>query len=92
MNRWALISIVSIILTLLMIFLWFIIPGFPLLIFLFLPPLFCWGLQEKEEERSPDGYPVETEPRFCPQCGKQLLEPRETFCPRCGKPIHSDKT
>lgn len=90
MNRWALISIVSIILTLIMIFLWFIIPGFPLLIFLFLPPLFYWGLKDKESELSPREHPVQIGPRFCPQCGKQLLEPLETFCPRCGTRIHFD--
>jgi ribosomal protein S27AE len=92
MNRWHLISIISITLTVLMIFLWFIIPGFPLLIFLFLPPLFLWGLQDKEKDLPAQEYSAERGSRFCPQCGKQLLEPLETFCPRCGTRIRPDKS
>ncbi|MFX0077955.1 MAG: hypothetical protein ACFE8O_01835 [Candidatus Hermodarchaeota archaeon] len=84
MNRWHLISIISILLSILMIYLWFIIPGFPLLIFLFFPPLFCWGLQDREEPPPPMEHPIHSKPQYCPQCGKQLLEPFEAYCPRCG--------
>ena len=67
-----------------MIALFFIIPGFPLLIFLFLPPLFYWGLQDRDEEPPATMHPAQRGTRYCPQCGKQLLEPLETYCPRCG--------
>ena len=87
MNRMALISIISITLTIVMIALFFIISGFPLLIFLFLPPLFYWGLQDRDEEQPSRIHPTERRSRFCPECGKQLLEPRETYCPRCGTPL-----
>jgi hypothetical protein len=90
MNRMALISIISIILTIVMIALFFIIPGFPLLIFLFLPPLFYWGLQDRNDESPSRIPPAERDSRFCPQCGKQLLEPSETYCPRCGTSLTND--
>ncbi|MFX1510260.1 MAG: zinc-ribbon domain-containing protein [Promethearchaeota archaeon] len=90
MNRLAVISIISILLSLLMLVLFFIIPGFPLLIFLFLPPLFCWGLQGQGEESSSTAHPIQMGPRYCPQCGKQLLEPFETYCPRCGAVLKFD--
>ena len=91
MNRLAIISLISILLTALMIFLFFIIPGFPLLIFLFLPPLFCWGLQGQQDDAPPTRqHPVQMGTRYCPQCGKQLLEPFETYCPRCGALIPHD--
>lgn len=70
-----------------MIALFFIIPGFPLLIFLFLPPLFCWGLQDQNEEQPSTAHSIHRSARNCPQCGKQLLEPFETYCPRCGTPL-----
>jgi hypothetical protein len=82
MKRWTLISIISICITILMIVLAFVIPGFPLLLFIALPPLFCWGT--KESTPSAAQHPAYTSPRFCSQCGKQLLEPLETYCPRCG--------
>lgn len=78
-TRWYIISIISILLSIMMIFLFVFIPGFPLLIFLFFPPLFCWGLQGSENEAL-----QERGPRYCPQCGKQLLEQFESYCPRCG--------
>lgn len=84
MNRWYLISIISIVLSVIMIYLWFIIPGFPLLIFLFFPPLFCWGIRGREEPPPPMSHPAHSKPHYCPQCGKQLLEPFEVYCPRCG--------
>jgi hypothetical protein len=84
MKRLTIISIISIMLTILMAFLFFIIPGFPLLIFLFLPPLFYWGLQNNETPPPPRAYPAQKGFRYCPQCGKRLLEPFETYCPRCG--------
>ncbi|MFW9831484.1 MAG: zinc-ribbon domain-containing protein [Candidatus Thorarchaeota archaeon] len=87
MNRWYIISIISILLTALMILLWFLIPGFPLFIFFFLPPLFCWGLSRNEEEPTSVPPAVYTGPHYCSQCGKQLLEPKEMFCPRCGTKI-----
>ena len=92
LNRLVLVSLLSIVMTAFMILLFFIIPGFPLLIFLFLPPLFCWGLQGKDAESPPTMHPVQQAPRFCPQCGKQLLEPFETYCPRCGAHLpHNDE-
>lgn len=87
MSRWNLVSIVSIILTALMIVLWFFIPGFPLLIFLFFPPLFFWGLR-KEKPPAEAEPQLGQKPRFCHQCGKRLLEPFEFYCPRCGAPIN----
>ncbi|MFW9935054.1 MAG: hypothetical protein ACFFDU_06060 [Candidatus Thorarchaeota archaeon] len=84
MKRLTIISIISIILTIIMAFLFFIIPGFPLLIFLFLPPLFYWGFQNNETPPPPRAHPAQKSPRYCPQCGKRLLEPFETYCPRCG--------
>ncbi|MFX1317924.1 MAG: zinc-ribbon domain-containing protein [Promethearchaeota archaeon] len=92
LNRLVIVSLISIVLTAFMILLFFIIPGFPLLIFLFFPPLFCWGLQGQETESPPSTYPVQQVPRYCPQCGKQLLEPFETYCPRCGAQLpHNDE-
>lgn len=88
MNRWYLVSAVSIILTALMVSLWLLIPGFPLLIFLLFPPLFWWGSRKDDEEREGG---AEREPApflLCPHCGKQLLEPAEEFCPRCGTRLH----
>ncbi|MFX1575989.1 MAG: hypothetical protein ACFFCF_02335 [Promethearchaeota archaeon] len=84
MKRLTIISIISIILTILMVVLFFIIPGFPLLIFLFLPPLFYWGLQNNKAPPPSRAHPPQKVPRYCPQCGKRLLEPFETYCPRCG--------
>jgi len=84
MNRMALISIISVLITVFLLVLFFIIPGFPLFIFLFLPPLFCWGLQGRDEETPSKVHSVQMGSRYCPQCGKQLLEPFETYCPRCG--------
>jgi hypothetical protein len=85
MKRWTLISILSICITILMIALAWIIPGFPLLLFIALPPLFCWGTQEQPESEAAEGR--SPKPLFCSQCGKQLLEPFESYCPRCGAPI-----
>ncbi|MFX1566634.1 MAG: hypothetical protein ACFFCH_11660, partial [Promethearchaeota archaeon] len=86
----ALISIISILLSVIMIALFFIIPGFPLILFLFLPPLFCWGLQGREEEPPSAVHPAKIGPRYCPQCGKHLLEPSEIYCPRCGAALNQD--
>ncbi len=86
-----LISVISILLTALMIILFFLIPGFPLLIFLFIPPLFCWGLQGREEQPPSTVHPAKKSLQYCPQCGKQLLEPFETYCPRCGTHLAHDE-
>lgn len=67
-----------------MIVLALIIPGFPLFLFIALPPLFCWGTQQEREMEK--HHPMLARPRFCSQCGKQLLEPLESYCPRCGAP------
>ena len=90
MNRMIIISIISIALTILMIALFFIIPGFPLLIFLFLPPLFYWGLQDHEKQPPTTTHPAQKGSRYCPKCGKQLLEPFETYCPRCGERLQNE--
>ena len=85
MKRWTLISIVSICITLLMIALALVIPGFPLLLFIALPPLFCWGTQEQAPPESSQTQVMR--PMFCDQCGKRLLEPLEPYCPHCGTRI-----
>jgi hypothetical protein len=87
-NRWYLVSAISIALTILMVGLWLLIPGFPLLIFLLFPPLFWWGSREANGERE-EGDQQESAPfALCPNCGKPLLEPHEEFCPRCGARLH----
>lgn len=89
-NRWYLVSAVSIILTGLMVGLWLLIPGFPLLIFLLLPPLFWWGSHKGDEENDAEAEQVPAPILLCPHCGKPLLEPREEFCPRCGTRLHDE--
>jgi type III secretory pathway component EscV len=84
MNRWYLVSAASIILTALMVSLWLLIPGFPLLIFLLFPPLFWWGSRKGNEESDNETERQPAPLLLCPHCGKPLLEPAEEFCPRCG--------
>jgi len=88
MNRWYLVSAVSIILTALMVSLWLLIPGFPLLIFFLFPPLFWWGSRKGEEESDDEAERGAAPFLLCPRCGKRLLEPAEEFCPRCGARLH----
>jgi hypothetical protein len=90
LNRWYLVSAISIVLTGLTIVLWLFIPGFPLLVFLFFPPLFWWGSRKGDEEEETEAEPGSSTPLLCPHCGKPLLEPQEEFCPRCGARLHRD--
>ncbi len=90
MKRWYLLSILSILLSFLFLILYFLIPGFPLLIFFFIPPMICWCMQGRETKPPHEVHPAYSIPRYCPQCGKQLLEPFETYCPRCGTQISEE--
>lgn len=90
MNRWYVVSALSVILTGLMIVLWLLIPGFPLLIFLLFPPLFCWGSRQGNEESDSETEHAATPFLRCPHCGKPLLEPQEDYCPRCGTRLRED--
>jgi ribosomal protein L37E len=87
MKSWLLISAASIALTIIMIFLWLIVPGFPLLIFLLFPPIYWWGIKRTEtmveDQREPALH-------HCPRCGKRLLEPFQPFCPACGYRLHEE--
>ena len=103
-----LLSAATVAVTILFILLWLIIPGFPLLVVLFLPPIIWWSsrtswrqpVEEREEAATswagrpastPSGYPLDRPLRFCPNCGKRLLEPQEAYCPRCGTPLHEEE-
>ncbi len=79
MNWSQILFIFSIIFTILCVILFFIIPGFPLFIFFFIPPIFCWSQKGQK-----DSY---FSPSTCPNCGKLLLEPQENYCPHCGYKI-----
>lgn len=79
--KWAyFIFIGSMIFTVLCIILFITIPGFPLFIFFFLPPIYCWGYKAQSDS---DSYSV---PK-CPHCGKALLYGKTRFCPHCGKAL-----
>lgn len=83
------------ILTLLMVVLWLLIPGFPFLIFFLLPPIFFWGSQTSKEEQETafeaDRVGVQQSLVMeCRFCGKTVsLEPDETYCPHCGERIRA---
>ncbi|NVM54213.1 MAG: hypothetical protein HWN66_10975 [Candidatus Helarchaeota archaeon] len=83
MNWSYILFILSIVITIICIVLFIVIPGFPLFILFFLPPIFCWSQKQQAESTS---YSL---PR-CPVCGKFLLEPNEKYCPHCGEPLGRD--
>ncbi|MHA1713853.1 MAG: Sjogren's syndrome/scleroderma autoantigen 1 family protein [Candidatus Ranarchaeia archaeon] len=80
----GIISILSVVMTIILLALFFLIPGFPLIAFLFLPfpSLFCY------RQRGEEGYKIY--PKVCPNCGKILLEGTEQYCPRCGVHLTSE--
>lgn len=82
MNWSKLIFIGSILFSITCIILFILIPGFPLFIFFFLPPIFWWSHKYRTE-------PQYTIPK-CPYCGITLLEPQEDFCPHCGQKLKAN--
>jgi hypothetical protein len=74
--------IASILFSITCIILFILIPGFPLFIFFFLPPIFWWSHKYQSETR----YAL---PK-CPYCRKTLLEPDEAFCAHCGRKLKAN--
>ncbi|MHA1425164.1 MAG: zinc ribbon domain-containing protein [Candidatus Helarchaeota archaeon] len=74
--------ILSCLITILCILLFLFIPGFPLFIFFFIPPIFCWSHKIQKS------YSY-TEP-VCPYCGNMLLQPQASYCPHCGHRIREE--